>query len=48
MTKMNPNNGNETNQTFFHGTYSNVTRYIYCCIVLKALREPLNMQTEIC
>ena len=29
MTKVNPNNGNETNKIFFHGTYSNLPSYSF-------------------
>ena len=29
MTKGNPNDGNETNQTFYHMTYPNLTSYIF-------------------
>ena len=29
MTKVNPNNGKKQNQTFFHGTYSNVSPYVF-------------------
>ena len=29
MTKVNPNNGNETNQTFSLETYSNLTSYLF-------------------
>ena len=29
MTKVNANNGNEENQIFFHGAYSNLIPYLY-------------------
>ena len=35
MTKVNPNNGNEKKQTFFHRTYSNLTLFFIGRKVLK-------------
>ena len=37
MTKVNPNDGNETKSDIFHGTYSNLTLFFIGQKVLKYL-----------
>ena len=38
MTKVNPNIGNEQNQTFFHGTYLTLTSFFIGCKMLEILQ----------
>ena len=42
MTKVNPNNGNETKSGIFHGTFSNLTSYIFCQKILKYFNNSQN------
>ena len=37
MSKVDPNNGNETKSDFFHGTYSNLTSFFVGSKILKNL-----------
>ena len=39
MTKMNPNNGNETKSDIFHGAYSNLMPYLFYQKVLKYFND---------
>ena len=39
MTKLNPKNGNEQNQIFFHGAYSNLTLFFIGCKIRKYLND---------
>ena len=39
MTEVNPNNGNETKSDIFHGTYSNLTPYLYYQKIFKFFND---------
>ena len=47
MTKVNPNNRNEINQTFFHGTYSNLTLFFIGHKILKYFNDFYNWHFSI-
>ena len=47
MTKVNPNNGNETNQAFSHETYSNLTSYIFYEKMLKYFTDFQNQNFSV-
>ena len=42
MTNVNPNNGNKTKSTFFHGTYSDLTSFFIGRKIVKFLSDFYN------
>ena len=47
MTKVNPSNETETNQTFFHGRYSNLTLFFIGNKILKNFNDFFNWHFSI-
>ena len=47
MTKLKPNNGNETKSVIFHGTYSNLTSYLFYPKILKCFNDFQNQNFSI-
>ena len=44
MTRVNPNNGSETNKRFFHGTYSNLTSFFLGSKIVNYFDDFCNLQ----
>ena len=42
-----PKDGNETNHTFFHGTYSSLTKFFICYKMLKYFNDFYNWHFSI-